>query len=143
MFTGSVSRTSGRLDTKTRTLLVEIDLDNSEEKLLAGGFVQVVLKIRTMPFAEIPAAALVLRGDKAFVTTLQDENKVGFKEVTVYESDGKTVRLSSGLTEGEKVIVNLGESVQEGQRVRPIEETEQQEPEKKQSEQKETEKKDR
>jgi len=122
--TGSVSRTSGRLDTKTRTLLVEIDVDNSEGKLLAGSFVQINLKIRTMPFTEVPAAALVMKGDKAFVATLRDEEKVSFKEVTVYESDGKTARLSSGLSRGEKVIVDLGEGVVEGQHVRPVTDTE-------------------
>lgn len=140
--TGSVSRTSGRLDTKTRTLLVEIDVDNSEEKLLAGSFVQVVLTIRTMPFAEVPAAALVMRGDKSFVATLTKENTVTYKEVTIYESDGKTARLSSGLTEGEKVIVDLGESVLDGQRVRPIEETKQKQTEKQGAKQKESEKKE-
>ncbi len=118
--TGSVSRTSGRLDTKTRTLLVEIDVPNSEERLLPGSFVQVVLKIRTMPFPEIPAAALVMRGDKSFVATLTNENKVKFREVVVYESDGKTARLSSGITEGEQVIVDRGESVLEGKRVQPV-----------------------
>lgn len=117
---GSVSRTSGRLDTKTRTLLVEIDVDNSEGKLLAGSFVQVLLKIRTMPFPQIPAAALVMRGDKSFVATLTNENRVHFREVSVYESDGKTARLSSGLTAGEQVILDLGESVLEGQRVQPV-----------------------
>jgi membrane fusion protein, multidrug efflux system len=134
MFTGSVSRTNGRLDDKTRTLLVEVDVDNSDGKLLAGSLVQVVLKIQTMRFTEIPAPALVMKGDKSLVATLADENTVRFKEVTVYETDGKTVLLSSGLTEGEKVIVDLGESVKEGQRVRPIEEAEQKEPEKKQTE---------
>jgi len=122
---GTVSRTSGRLDTKTRTLLVEIDVDNSEGKLLAGSFVQVVLKIRTLPFTEVPAAALVMRGDKSFVGTLGEGNRVNFKEVTVYESDGRTARLSSGLSEGEQVIVDVGESVLEGQKVRPVGETQQ------------------
>jgi len=95
-----------------------------EGKLLAGSFVQINLKIRTMPFTEVPAAALVMKGDKAFVATLQDEDKVSFKEVTVYESDGKTARLSSGLSQGEKVIVDLGEGVVEGQHVRPVTDTE-------------------
>jgi membrane fusion protein, multidrug efflux system len=117
---GSVTRTSGRLDTKTRTLLVEIDVDNAEGRLLAGSFVQVVLKIRTKPFPEVPAGALVMRGDKSFVATLSNENRVNFREVTIYESDGKTARLSSGITQGEAVILDLGESVLEGQRVQPV-----------------------
>jgi len=117
---GFVSRTSRKLDTKTRTMLVEIDVDNHDEKILAGSFVQVVLRIRTMPFTEIPAPALVMRGDKSFVVALAKGNRVHLKEVTVYESDGKAVRLSSGLAEGEQVILDMGESLLEGQRVQPV-----------------------
>jgi membrane fusion protein (multidrug efflux system) len=116
---GSVGRTSGRLDTKTRTLLVEIDVDNREEKIIAGSFVQVTLKVRTPGLMEIPADALVIRGEKSFVATLTGKDKVAFKEVAIYESSGKTVRLSEGVTEGEHLIVNAGLSLTEGQQVRP------------------------
>lgn len=117
---GSVSRTSGRLDEKTRTLLVEIDVDNREQKIIAGSFVKVALEIRTGALMEIPTEALVIRGDKSFVATLTKENKVAFKEVTIYESDGKTARLSGGVTEGDQVIANPGQSLTEGQQVRPV-----------------------
>ncbi len=40
----------------------------------------------------------------------------------VYESDGKSVLLLSGITEGEIVMLNVGESITEGQRVRPEQE---------------------
>lgn len=99
-----------------------------------------MLTLRTMPFAQIPAAALVMRGDKSLVATLADHDTVKFKQVTVYETDGKTVLLSSGLTEGDKVIVDLGESVLDGQRVRPIEETKQEKTAKKETAKKESEK---
>jgi membrane fusion protein, multidrug efflux system len=36
-----VTRTSGEIDPKTRTLLVEIDVDNPHNRILAGSFVQV------------------------------------------------------------------------------------------------------
>jgi membrane fusion protein, multidrug efflux system len=117
---GSVTRTSSRLDTKTRTLLVEIDVDNKEQKFLAGSFVRVVLSIRTPSFVRIPAGALVMRGDKAFVTTLTRDDTVKFLPVTIYDSDGKNVTLSSGLEEGAEVIPDLGDTVVDGQRAQPI-----------------------
>ena len=86
----TVSRTTGELDVKTRTLLVEIELDNREGKILAGSFVQVTLFIHIPATIEIPAGGLVMRGDKAFVGTLDAQNKATFREVTVYESDGKS-----------------------------------------------------
>lgn len=118
----TVSRTTGQLDPRTRTLLVEIDLNNCDGNILAGSFVQVTLYIRLPPAVEIPAGALVMRGDKAFVGTIDAENKATFREVTVYESDGKSVRLLSGISDGEQVMLNIGHSISEGQKVQPEEE---------------------
>ena len=118
----TVSRTTGELDVKTRTLLVEIELDNREGKILAGSFVQVTLFIHIPATIEIPAGGLVMRGDKAFVGTLDAQNKAIFREVTVYESDGKAVRLLSGISEGDQVMLNIGQSISEGDQVQPEEE---------------------
>lgn len=117
-----VTRTTGELDVKTRTLLVEIDLDNREGKFLAGSFVQVTLFIRIPPTIEIPAGALIMRGDKAFVGTVDADNKAAFSKVTVFESDGKRVLLLSGISEGDRVMLNVGQSISEGDRVQPEEE---------------------
>jgi RND family efflux transporter MFP subunit len=117
---GAVSRTSGRLDQKTRSLLVEIDVNNSDGKIIPGSFVQVDLKIRTAAHTQIPADALVIKGNKSLVATLTQDDTVAFKEVSIYSSNGTTVRLGSGLTEGEQVITNPGQSLKEGQTVRPV-----------------------
>lgn len=81
---------------------------------------KVISDIRTGELTEIPADALVIRGDKSFVATLTREHEVAFKEVTICESDGKTARLSGGVTEGEHVIASPGQSLTEGQQVRPV-----------------------
>ena len=118
----TVSRTTGELDVKTRTLLVEIELDNREGKILAGSFVRVTLFIHIPATIEIPAGGLVMRGDRAFVGTLDAQNKATFREVNVYESDGKSVRLLSGISEGDQVMLNIGQSISEGDQVQPEEE---------------------
>jgi membrane fusion protein, multidrug efflux system len=118
---GSVTRTSGELDSKTRTLLVEIDLDNSQGRILAGSFVQVTLSIRSIAESEIPAESLVLRGDKPYVAVIGEDNKVNYREVAIYESDGRKIRLSSGLAPGERVVFSPGQSMVEGEKVQPIE----------------------
>jgi membrane fusion protein, multidrug efflux system len=122
MVTATVSRTTGQLDAKTRTLLVEIELDNRAGKFLAGSFVQVTLFVRIPPTVEIPVEGLVMRGNTAFVGVVDGDNKATFRQVTVFASDGKTVKLSSGLSKGDQVMLNVGDSVTEGQKVRPQEE---------------------
>jgi membrane fusion protein, multidrug efflux system len=115
----TVTRTTGQLDPKTRTLLVEIDLNNHEGKILAGSFVQVTLFIRTPPSVEIPVGGLVMRGSKAFVGIVDGDNKATFREVTVFESDGRTVKLSSGISDGDQVMLNVGDTISEGEKVQP------------------------
>ena len=63
----SISRISGELDPKTRTLLAELDVDNRQGLLLAGSFLLVSLKFNTAPAVEIPADALLIKGEQAFV----------------------------------------------------------------------------
>lgn len=117
--TATVSRTSGELDLKTRTLLVEIDCDNRADLILAGSFVQVTLHLRMPPQVEIPAQALIIRGKNTLVGVITPDNKVSLRPVQIYESDGIKVRLSSGVQEGEKVALDLGQSAEEGLQVRP------------------------
>lgn len=115
-----VSRMSGELDLKTRTLLTELDLDNARGLIIAGSFVQVALTLRTVPYVEVPADAILPKGDKTFVAVLAAGNKVNFRQVAIEDSDGKSVRLQSGLDEGETVVLNPGFGVAEGAQVQPV-----------------------
>jgi membrane fusion protein (multidrug efflux system) len=118
---GTVTRTSGELDPKTRTLLVEIDVDNSEHGILAGSWVQVTLSVKNPQSVDVPAGALIFRKDKPFVGVITQDNKVALRPVSLYDSDGKIVRVSSGLQAGERVGLHLGDGVADGDRVQPIE----------------------
>ena len=115
-----VSRVSGELDPKTRTLLTELDLDNKQGLILAGSFVQVSLTLKTTPLVEIPVEALLSKDETALVAVVSDDNKANFRKVSVADSDGKMVRLTSGLSEGELVILNPGFGISEGMHVEPV-----------------------
>lgn len=116
-----VTRTSGEIDPKTRTLLVEIDVDNPHNRILAGSFVQVDLKVQTPRFVEIPSDALIVRAGQTFVAVVTPDNTVKFTPVAVADQTGETARLLTGLNEGERVARSLGERVPEGARIQPVE----------------------
>jgi len=118
--TASVTRTSGAIDPKTRTLLVEIDVDNPRNRILAGSFVQVELKVQTPRYIEVPSDTLIVRGSQTFVALVTPENTVKFTQVAVAEQTGETARLFSGLEEGERVARSIGERVPEGGKVQPV-----------------------
>jgi membrane fusion protein, multidrug efflux system len=115
-----VSRISGQLDEKTRTLLVELGLDNRAGEILAGGYVQVSLTFRTPSHVQVPANALLMRGDKTFVGVVGNDSRVRFRQVTVVDSDGKAVRLDAGLGEGERVVLNPGTGIHDGELIQPV-----------------------
>lgn len=117
---GSVARYTGELDPSTRTLLAEIDVHNEHNTIVPGSFVQVELHVVAPPYLEIPADALVLRGDKQFVAAVAPDNTIHFHEIHIANTDGATVRVLDGLTEGERIARNLGDAVLEGQRVQPV-----------------------
>jgi len=115
-----VTRTSGEIDPKTRTLLVEIDVDNPHNRILAGSFVQVEVKIQTPRYVEIPSDALIVRAGQTFVAVITPDNTVKFTQVAVAEQTGESAHLLTGLNEGERVARNLGERVPEGAKIQPV-----------------------
>lgn len=115
-----VTRTSGEIDPKTRTLLVEIDVENPHNRILAGSFVQAELKVRTPEYIEVPSDALIVRGTQTVVAVVKPDDTIKFTQVVVADQTGETARLLNGLDEGEKVARNLGERVADGGRVQPV-----------------------
>jgi RND family efflux transporter MFP subunit len=115
-----VTRTSGEIDPKTRTLLVEIDVDNPHNRILAGSFVQAELRVQTPRYVEIPSDALIVRGGQTLVAVVTTDDTVKFTQVAVADQTGESARLLTGLEEGERVARNLGERVPEGAKIQPV-----------------------
>ncbi|MGZ3440895.1 MAG: efflux RND transporter periplasmic adaptor subunit [Polyangia bacterium] len=116
---GRVTRRSDELDPRTRMMLVEVDLDNRDGRVVPGSFVTVTLTVATPPEILVPVEALVMKGTKASVFVLDGET-VHARPVTVSDNDGSVVRLARGLRAGELVALNLGDNVADGARVQPV-----------------------
>jgi membrane fusion protein (multidrug efflux system) len=115
-----VSRTSGELDTKSRTLLVEIDVENQRGFFVGGSFAYVTLHLKVPPAPQVPLNALVLRDNQQFIAVPDDSNIVHFRPVLVESTDGTVVRIVDGIRAGEKVAVNVPDEISDGSRIQPI-----------------------
>jgi membrane fusion protein, multidrug efflux system len=117
----AVSRLSGELDTKTRTMLTEIDFDNASNAILPGSFVQVNLRVRAAGSGgvEIPSEALVMRGEKPFVAIVTADNRIVHRPVAIGVDEGPTVRIVSGLVKGERIALNVGDNLTDGSHIQP------------------------
>jgi RND family efflux transporter MFP subunit len=117
---GKVARVSSELDPKTRMMLVEVDLDNRERRVVAGSFVRETLQLSVPTLVTVPVAALVLRGTKTFVAVVSSDGKVTYRPVKLVDQDGLTARLEEGVKEGELVALNVGDSLFDGAQVQPV-----------------------
>jgi len=115
-----VSRTSGELDTKSRTLLVEIDLVNRGDFFVGGSFAYVTLHLNVPPAPQVPLNALVLRDNRQFVAVADDKDVLHFRPVQVESTDGTNVRIANCIRPVEKVAVNVPDEVSDGSKIQPI-----------------------
>jgi RND family efflux transporter MFP subunit len=117
VFTGVVTRNSGSIDPSSRTLNVEVDVINHNEKLLPGAYVFVHFKIPVQSRElSIPSDALLFRSQGLQVGVVRD-GRVHLQTITIGKDNGKTVEVATGLSPTDKVILAPSDSLSEGQRV--------------------------
>jgi RND family efflux transporter MFP subunit len=120
-FAGTLVRTANAIDPVSRTLLVEIDLDNRDGKLIPGALAQVHFRAApTAPTFIIPVGALIFRREGLQVGTVVDSAQgtvAHLAPVVIGDDDGATVQVVSGLHAGDRVIQDPPDSLIEGQRV--------------------------
>ncbi len=116
-----IARTSDQLDPRTRTLFVELEVDNSENFLVPGSFAYVTLHVPVTSYPEIPVAALITRGARTFVADVGQDSLVHLKAVKVANTDGIVAVLADGVRVGDRVALNLPDEVTDGGRIRPVE----------------------
>jgi HlyD family secretion protein len=118
-FAGKVARSAGALLSSSRTLAVEVDVDNSAHVLRAGLFVNVSFAVpREHPDVVVPAEALIFNQQGLQVAVVGPDNGIHLQPVTVYRDSGATIELSNGLHGGEKIVLNPPTSLQDGGKIK-------------------------
>jgi RND family efflux transporter MFP subunit len=116
-----VTRSSGSLSPRTRTMQTEVDIENADGVILPGSYVDVELDVHVPSLLEMPAEALVTRGEKTQVAVVDDQQRVHYRPVVVADDDGQSVRLVSGVAAGDRVALNLGSDTSDGSQVQVVE----------------------
>ena len=114
-FKGQVARTAGSIDPATRTMQVEISLDNRDGALLPGAYVQVSLPLPAGNAIVVPSSALVFRGDGLRVATVDERNRVKLVPVKLGRNYGTSVEVLEGLGGRERLVLNPSDSLAEGE----------------------------
>ena len=119
MFEGTVTHTADALDPSSRTLLAEVQVDNKAGLLLPGMYAQVQFKTpRREPPVTVRAEALLIRAQGPQVALVRPDNTVHIQLVQLGRDTGESVEVLSGLNEGDQVVINAGDKVLEGVKVK-------------------------
>jgi len=120
-FNGKVTRTAQSLDPATRTLLTEVQVGNASGVLLPGMYAQVDLTSPVdRPPLLIPGDTLVVRPDGTQVAMLMPDRTIHFQLIKLGRDYGDRVEVIAGLSPGQRVVVNPGDTVREGAKVNPV-----------------------
>jgi len=119
-FQGKLIRTADAINVTTRTLLIEIDVDNPSGTLLTGSYAEVHLKVPSQASTYLlPVNTLIFRSDGLQVGTIKDGN-VALKTVTPGHDFGDQIEIVAGLKSNDQVIINPPDSVVSGQKVQIV-----------------------
>lgn len=117
-FDAQVLRLAPALDPTTRALRAEVEIDNSEQLLRPGMFVEVTVVIQRHEQAVVaPRSAVTERAGKKVVFVLK-EQAVEQRAVTLGLGDDEQVELTAGLKSGERIVVKGLETLADNSKVR-------------------------
>jgi RND family efflux transporter MFP subunit len=120
-FPGSVARSAGALDPATRTMLVEVEVPNTDGKLFPGMYAQVDL---STPWSSAPILirpeALIFRAEGSQVAVVSEDNTIHLQKVTVGRDYGDKLEITEGLRDGDTIVSNPGDTTREGVKIDPV-----------------------
>jgi RND family efflux transporter MFP subunit len=116
-FSGMIARNSNAIDPASRTLLVEVDVDNRNGTLLPGAYVRVHLTLpQAVNAVTVPANTLLFRSEGLRVGVVRN-GRAELVPVTLGRDYGSSVEVMSGLQPTDPVIVNPSDSLISGTNV--------------------------
>jgi RND family efflux transporter MFP subunit len=114
---GTIARTSDAIDPQARTFRAEVDVPNPDRRLVPGLYVQVGFQLQNGGMSQVPAAALVFGANGPKVAVVSSDGTVRYRSVTIGRDDGDKVELSSGVSNGDRLVLNISNQIVDGEKV--------------------------
>jgi RND family efflux transporter MFP subunit len=120
-FTGKIVRFTRDVNFETRTMETEVDVENRDLSIDPGMYANTEMQLAYADnVTTIPVEALVLKGDRQTVYSLDSDNRIRIHTVQVGLRGSKLAEIKSGLEPGDRVVIGGQENYTEGERVAPI-----------------------
>jgi membrane fusion protein, multidrug efflux system len=113
-FSGTIARIAHSVDVKTRTMPVELEVNNADGRLSSGMFPEVVWAVRRTGLSLfVPVSAVVRTTEATFVVRIRDGN-TEWVNVQTGELDGKSIEVIGGLRDGDEVAARGTDELRPG-----------------------------
>jgi multidrug efflux system membrane fusion protein len=117
---GKLLTIDNQIDTTTGTYKLKAVFENAKNELFPNQFVNVHLLIDTKKGVVLVPATAVLRGPKGpYVFAVDRSNRVKMKSIILAETTGNVSAITSGLADGDVVVIDGQDKLQEGSEVDP------------------------
>jgi multidrug efflux pump subunit AcrA (membrane-fusion protein) len=117
-FEATLITTSRAMDANSRSMLVELQADNTDGKFALGTYCQVHFQLPVDPnMVRVPATALMPVDHGVQIAVLGDGNKAVLKTVQLGRDFGDSVEVTAGLAPSDQVIDSPPETLQSGDAV--------------------------
>ena len=121
-YTGVVDTLSPAPAYGTFTYPVTIKLDNTSGELMSGQFAEIrVNSAESKNALCVPSDAVVTKNGKTVVVTLDSDDTTNYTEVEYGLDNGEFVEITSGLKEGDRIVISGQSFVENGEKVKVIE----------------------
>ncbi len=120
-FKGRVVRTARAIDPATRSLQVEVGVENPAGQLLPGAYVQVAMPVTRSGTLVIPVNTLLLRGEGPRVAIVDEKGVVTLKAVELGKDFGAKTEVLSGITVADRLVLNPPDGLADGDRLQVVE----------------------
>ena len=116
--TGRVIALDSQIDTTTGTVKVRAQFDNSDYALFPNQFVNAQLLVKTLNnVVTVPTAAIQRGAPGAYVYVVNGDDTVSVRPIKIGPTDGPMAAVTSGLSAGERVVVDGTDRLRDGARV--------------------------
>jgi len=114
-YPGKVISTSGAVSPDSRTMLVELQVENAKNEILPGSYATVrVPEVALGKLVTLPDNTLIFRGKSVQVGIVDAKGVVQLRDIKVGRDFGVQSEILSGVSESDKVIVNPSDSLTSG-----------------------------
>ena len=121
-FRATVEASAHSVDAASGATLMQLDIDNSDGALMPGAYASVHFELPGAPGVfRLPVAALIFDRRGLRVATVDVQNRVAMKTVTIARDLGTEIEIGSGLSAGDRVIASPADGLVDGDEVRILE----------------------